>query len=47
MPAGVNGTLAASYSEVGHFVTIAAGAALNLDSSAATAHGGWVVYVEI
>lgn len=46
MPLGADGNVDADFAEEGHFET-AAGEALNLDSSAATAHGGWVNYVEV
>ena len=46
MPLGTNGRVGAEFAEEGHFET-AAGEALNLNAGTATAHGGWVVYVEV
>ena len=46
MPLGVNGRVGAEFAEEGHFET-AAGEALRLNAGTATAHGGWVVYVEV
>lgn len=46
MDVPANGTIQADYVDEGHFETLA-GEALNLAATVATAHGGWMVYVEL
>ena len=42
----VNNVWRESYATRGHFETVA-GEALNIDSTAAVLHGGWLVYAEV
>ena len=46
IPLGTNDIVSARFTEEGHFETVA-GEALRLNAGTATAHGGWVQYVEV